>query len=196
MKQIEQFPPQTLLNVLGTVLICIDHFGWSHQYYAASFCQRLDSKHKLSCCREQRVLWHTPHSCIPLASSWSDVLGVCGGLYAGSDQPSLSLTPWRMCFLPTLEQGTTAVGSEGADECGDLLLGRGLSVLQFFPVCAASIAWGGRCTVRMQLMCSRELLSSDVSFQKKGKAWSVLCAEGSSWAGDGPSSLPASPCSV
>lgn len=43
MKRIEQFPPQTLLNALGTVLFCIDHLGWSHQYYAASFCQRLDS---------------------------------------------------------------------------------------------------------------------------------------------------------
>lgn len=78
------------------------------------------------------MLWTIPHSCIPLASGWSDVLGVCGGLSSGSDQPSLSLTLWRMCFLPTPEQGITAVGSEIAEECR-LSPGEGLVSATVFP---------------------------------------------------------------
>lgn len=145
MKRIVQFSPQTLLNVLGAIFICIDHFGWSHQYYTSRFCQGLRTQAVLLQVAE-RVLWHTPHSCVPLASSWSDVLGIWGGLSRAVPYPHCHSRFGECILLPILEQGMSNIESERAEWWRTVSWRGACQCYICFPSVQASIAWDTVCS--------------------------------------------------
>lgn len=133
MKRIVQFSPQTLLNVLGAVFLCIDHFGWSHQYYT-EFLSRTGLRTQavlLQVARGRSGIQHTPASHWPLA----EVMGIWGLPWA-VPYPHCHSCSGECALLPFPEQGISDVESERADG-GRCLLGRSLSMLHLSSHCAS-----------------------------------------------------------